>query len=147
MKDTLRPGLAVAAGLAVTLLANAVGVYWVSNAVLADAGSYDGWAAILTLALPSLLGGVALGLVARAPGMNLAAVTYALFGLAGLLLPLWRVPLVSPQAAHSGLMHFWLHSFAVPLGLGTLGGWLGSQFSTGKFALADREPVVPGLEE
>lgn len=132
------------AGVAVTLAANALSVVWLGAAVFATNAFYDGCALFLTLALPSLVGGVVLGAMAREWGLQTAAGTFLLFCLAGLLWhPFWRIPLVSPQSVHSGLMHYFLYNPLVALAFGALGAWFASQFVTGRFSLADREPVSP----
>lgn len=132
------------AGVAVTLIVNALAVVWLGAAVFATNAFYDGCALFLTLAIPSLLGGLVLGWLAREWGLQTAAGTFLLFCLVGLAWrPFWRIPLVSPQSVHSGLMHYFLYSPLVALAFGALGAWLASQFATGRFSLADRDPVTP----
>ena len=116
------------------------------NSTVFDTDAFhDGFAAIVTLAFPAFLGGLALGLVARAHALNVAAVAFLLFCVFGFLHPFWRIPDVS---RHTPLMHYFLFSPLVALAFGALGGWLGGQFATGKFTLADQQPITPqGLGE
>ena len=132
-----------ASGLALTLALNALGVAWLNGTVFETDALYDGSAALLTLLLPSLLGGLPVGFLARAQGLNVAAVTFGLFCLVGFVHPFWRIPLVSPEAVHSGAIHYFLYSPLVALAFGSLGAWVASQFSTGAWKLADTEPVLP----
>ena len=143
MPPLLRCGLAGASGVALTLLLNALGIVWLSGTVFESDALYDGSACLLTLLLPSLLGGLPVGFLARRDGLTAAAVTFGLFSAVGFIYPFWRIPLVSPEAAHSGLIHYFLHSPLVALAFGTLGAWAASQFSTGTWKLADAEPVLP----
>ena len=145
MKDPPRLLLAGLLGLTLTLAGNAVAVIWM-RATLWDSDAFrDGFAAIVTLAFPSFLGGLALGLFARAQALNVAAATFALFCAVGLLHPFWRIPEVS---RHTPLMHYFLFSPLVALAFGALGGWIGGQFATGRFTLADKQPYTPqGLGE
>ena len=63
-----------------------------------------------------------------------------MFCVVGFLHPFWRIPDVS---RHTPLMHYFLFSPLVALAFVALGGWLGGQFATGKFTLADQQPVTP----
>ena len=135
--------MAGVSGLALTLVLNALGVAWLNGTVFETNALYDGSAALLTLLLPSLFGGLPVGFLARAQGLNVAAVTFGLFCVAGFVHPFWRIPLVSPEAVHSGAIHYFLYSPLVALAFGTLGAWVASQFSTGAWKLADAEPVLP----
>ena len=143
MKPPLLWVIAGASGLALTLLLNALGVAWLNGTVFESDALYDGSAALLTLLLPSLFGGLPIGFLARAQGLNVAAVTFGLFCTVGFVYPFWRIPLVSPEAVHSGAIHYFLYSPLVVLAFGTLGAWVASQFSTGTWKLADAEPVLP----
>ena len=137
--------LAAVLGLAVTLAANAIGVVWLGATLFENNGFHDGFAAIVTLAFPALLGGLALGLIARTFALNVAAAVGALFCVGGFLHPFWRIP---PVSQHTPPMHFFLFSPLVVLAFISLGGWLGGQFGTGHFTLADKQPVTPqGLGE
>ena len=139
----LRGLIAGVSGLALTLLLNTLGVAWVNGTVFESDALYDGSAALLTLLLPSLFGGLPIGFIARRDGLNTAAVTFGLFCMAGFVHPFWRIPLVSPEAVHSGAIHYFLYSPLVALAFGTLGAWVASQFTTGVWKLADAEPVLP----
>lgn len=109
---------------------------------------YDGCVALLTLAVPSFLGGL---LMSRVVGTSASRASLIAFGIAaviGLIHPFWQVPIVSAHSAHSPFMAYMLRSPLVILAFGTLGGWLGGEFASGRFTLADREPpYLPGLEE
>ena len=139
----LRLLLAGLMGVVLTLLLNAAAVWWIGATVFTSAAFYDGCAAILTLALPAFLGGLAIGFAAREQGLNVAAAAFALFCLAGFLHPFWRIPPVSPASAHSGAMHYFLYSPLVALAFAALGAWGASQFATGQWTLADEHPVGP----
>ncbi len=135
--------LAGASGIALTLLLNALSTAWLNATVFETDALYDGSAVLGTLLLPSLLGGLPLGLLARRQGLNVAAATFGLFCIIGFVRPFWRIPLVSPEAAHSGLIHYFLYSPLVALAFGTLGAWVASQFAIGAWNFADQEPVLP----
>ena len=135
--------VAGAAGIASTLLLNAAGLAWLGATVFQSNALYDGSAALATLLLPSLLGGLPIGFLARAQGLNVAAASFGLFCMVGFMHPFWRIPLVSPEAVHSGAIHYFLYSPLVALAFGSLGAWIASQFSTGAWTLADPEPVLP----
>jgi hypothetical protein len=139
--------LAVPLGIAVTLLANLLGFLWIRGTDFADNAFYDGSALCLTLLIPSLLGGVVMGLVARGAAFSAAAVTFGIFTVIGLWHPFWRIPRVSPQSAHSGLMHYFLYNPLVALAFGTLGAWLTAQFTTGRWTLTDAEPIIPNQDD
>ena len=143
MKPPLVWVIAGASGLALTLLLNALGVGWLNGTVFESDALYDGSAALLTLLLPSLFGGLPIGFMARVHGLNVAAAAFGLFCVVGFVHPFWRIPLVSPEAVHSGAIHYFLYSPLVALTFGTLGAWVASQFSTGTWKLADAEPVLP----
>ena len=123
-------------------LANRLGVGWLGATDFASDAFYDGCAAIVTLALPSLLAGTVLGLGAKSRAVTLAVMLFAVLGVVNVLHPLWRVPLVSPHSVHSGVMHYFLHSPLVVLTFGTLGAWLAGQFAAGRWTLTDKEPVA-----
>ena len=145
MKDLPRLFLAAFCGLAVTLATNALGALWLGATLFESDAFHDGFAAIVTLAFPAFLGGLILGLIARASALPVAAAAFALFCIAGFLRPLWRIP---PVSQHTPMMHFFLFSPLIALAFGALGGWLGGQFATGRFTLADRQPITPqGLGE
>ena len=144
MRDTtLRVAGAVALGLTLFFAVNAIGCWWLRASVFASDAFYDGCVAILTLALPAFVGGLAIGLVAGARGVRVSLAAFAVLGIGSIFHPVWRVPLVSPHSAHSGAMHYFLHNPIVALTFGALGAWLMSQFVTGRFRLADAQPVLP----
>lgn len=139
---------AAAAGLAATLTVNALGVAWLRGTDFTDSGFADGWAALLTLLVPSFLGGLLVGLMTKDRAVPVAAVAFGLFCLLGLVHPFWQIPLVSPRMADNRLMHFLLYVPFVVLAAGAGGAWVGGQFAVGKWTLADRHPVpMPGLED
>ena len=143
MKPPLRWLLAATAGVTLTLLLNRVGVWWLGATDFASDSFYDGCAAFLTLSLPAFLAGLAVGFIARENGLNVAALTFAAFCAFGLAHPFWRIPPVSPESVHSGGMHYFLYSPLVALAFGSLGAWGASQLATGKWTLADAQPVSP----
>jgi len=143
LKSLARWFLAAVAGTVLTLLGNWLGVWWLGATDFASDSFYDGCAVVLTLMLPAFLAGVAVGFVAREQGLNVAALAFALFCGVGFVHPFWRIPPVSPESAHSGGMHYFLYSPLVVLAFGSLGAWLASQFATGKWTLADAQPVSP----
>ena len=120
-----------------------LGLWWLGATLFTSEAYYDACAALLTLALPAFCAGLAIGLVARRDALTASACAFALFCVAGFVHPFWSVPPVSPHSAHSGGMHYFLHSPLVALAFGTLGAWLAGQFASGQWALADREPVQP----
>ena len=142
-RQLLRWLAAGASGVALTLFLNALGVAWLGGTVFETDALYDGSASLLTLLLPSLFGGLPVGFLARRDGLNVAAISFGLFCVTGFVHPFWRIPLVSPEAVHSGAIHYFLYSPLVALAFGTLGAWVASQFSTGAWKLADAEPVLP----
>ena len=143
MRPPVRWLLSGVLAAALLLALNRLAVWWLGATLFTSDAFYDGCAGILTLALPALLSGVLIGLLARAQALNVAAATFGLFCLAGFLHPFWRIPPVSPRSAHSGAMHYFLYSPLVALAFAALGAWLASQFSTGKWTLADENPVIP----
>ena len=143
MKPPLRWVLAATVGVALTLMLNLLGVWWLGATEFASDSFYDVCAAFMTLTLPALLAGLAVGFIAREQGLNVGALTFALFCAFGFVHPFWRIPLVSPESAHSGGMHYFLYSPLVALAFGSLGAWAASQFATGKWTLADEQPVSP----
>ncbi len=143
MRPWVRWLLAALAGVALTLLLNRIGVWWLGATDFASDSFYDGCAAFLTLSLPAFLAGLAVGFLAREQGLNVAALTFALFCTVGFVHPFWRIPPVSPESAHSGGMHYFLYNPLVALAFAALGAWLASQFATGKWTLADEQPVSP----
>ncbi len=147
MSAPVRSTLAAVLGLAVTLLANLLGWLWVRGTDFAADAFYDGYALFLTLAIPALLGGTVIGLMARQSALTVAAVAFGLFSVVGLIRPFWRIPLVSPSSVHSGLMHYFLYNPLVALAFGALGAWLTGQFTTGRWTLADPAPVTPAGED
>ena len=132
--------LAAMAGLALTLLANRVAVAWLHATLFDGPAFHDGFAAIVTLAFPAFLGGLVLGLIARASALTVAALAFALFCVAGGLHPFWRIPDVS---RHTPLLYLFLYTPLPALALGPLAAWLGGQFATGRFTLADHQPITP----
>ena len=143
MNQVGRRLLAGATGIVLTLLLNALGVWWVGANVFHTDADYDGGAAFLTLLLPALFGGLPVGFLAKEAGLNVAAAAFGLFCLVGFLHPFWRIPPVSPESVHSGAMHYFLYNPLVVLAFGSLGAWLASQFAVGKWTLADEQPVSP----
>ena len=143
MKQPVRWLLAGLSGLALTLLLNRYGVWWLGGTVFTSHSFYDGCAAFLTLLIPALLGGLPVGFMAREHGLNVAVAAFLVFCLAGFLHPFWRIPPVSAESAHSGGMHYFLYNPLVALAFGSLGAWTASQFATGKWTLTDPEPVMP----
>lgn len=139
----LRLMLAAILGVGLTLLLNRLGTWWLRETIFEVDSFYDGSAALLTLAIPALFGGIALGLVAREDGLNVAAATFALFCIAGFVHPFWRIPRVTFHSAHSGGMHYFLYNPLVALAFAALGAWGASQLATGKWTLKDAEPVSP----
>ena len=135
--------LASIVGVALTLLLNRVGIWWLGATDFASDSFYDGCAAFLTLSLPAFLAGLVIGFIARESALNVAALTFAVFCAFGFARPFWRVPPVSPESVHSGGMHYFLYSPLVALAFGSLGAWLASQFATGKWTLVDAQPVSP----
>ena len=108
MRPPVRLFLAALAGVALTLLLNRVGVWWLGANDFSSDAFYDVCAAFLTLTLPPFLAGLAVGFVAREQGLNVAALTFAGFCAVGFVHPFWRIPPVSPESAHSGGMHYFL---------------------------------------
>ena len=143
MKRPVRCFIAALLGVGLTLLLNRVGTWWLRETIFEADSFYDGSAALLTLAIPALFAGIALGLMAREDGLNVAAVTFALFCAVGFVHPFWRIPHVSYQSRHSGGMHYFLYNPIVALAFAALGAWGASQLATGKWTLADEQPVSP----
>ena len=143
MKPPVRWLLGAMVGVILTLLLNWIGVWWLGATVFISDSFYDGCAAILTLMLPALLAGLVVGFVAREQALNVAALAFVLFCAFGFVHPFWRIPPVSPESAHSGGMHYFLYSPLVVLAFGSLGAWAASQLATGKWTLADPQPVSP----
>ena len=130
-------------GIALTLLLNRLGVWWLGATVFTSHSFYDGNAAFLTLLIPALIGGLPIGFLAREQGLAVAVASFLAFSVLGFVHPFWRIPPVSAESAHSGGIHYFLHNPLVALAFGSLGAWAASQFATGKWTLADPEPVVP----
>ncbi len=141
--DVVRVWTALVAGLLVFFAVNALGVWWLRGSVFSSNAFYDGWAACLTLALPAFLGGLCVGFVAARRRIVIALIAFSWVALETFVRPLWHIPPVSPQSAHSGAMHYFLHSPLCLLSFGLLGAWLAEQFALGRFTLADRTPVTP----
>ncbi len=135
--------LAAGLGLGLFLALNRVGLWWLGATLFTADSFYDGCAALLTLTLPAFCAGLVIGFLTRRDALTAGAVLFLLFCLAGFGHPFWRIPEVSPHSAHSGGMHYFLHSPLVALAFGTLGAWGAGQFTTGQWTLADREPVQP----
>jgi len=134
---------AVAAGLSVFYAANILTIKWLRGSEFSSNAFYDGFAAGLTLALPAFLGGLCLGFVAAYRRVLLALAVFGMLGLADRAQPTWSIPVVSPQSAHSGAMHYFLHSPLCLLSFGLLGAWLAEQFALGRFTLTDKTPMTP----
>lgn len=142
-RDIPRLLLAVTLGVALFFAVNAFGGWWLRATVFASDAFYDGCAAILTLALPAFIGGLAIGFLTGARGVAVSLAVFAGVGAISLMHPLWRVPLVSPHSVHSGAMHYFLHNPIVALTFGAAGAWLAAQFVLGRFRLADAQPITP----
>lgn len=109
---------------------------------------YDGSVALLTLAIPSFLGGLLISKIAGASAARVSQCAFAIAAVVGLVHRFWQVPMVTAHSAHSAFMFYMLRNPLVILAFGSLGGWLGGEFASGRFTLADREPPhLPGLEE
>lgn len=109
---------------------------------------YDGCVALLTLALPSFLGGLVISRFAKSSAQAVSIIAFVVAAVVGAVHPYWQVPMVSPHSEHSGFMYYMLCNPIVILAFGTFGGWLGGEFATGRFTFADREPPdLPGMEE
>lgn len=143
MNPLTRRILAGVLGVTVTLLLNLVSAWWLRETIFESPSFYDGSAALLTLTLPALFGGLVIGFAAPEDALSVAAVTFALFCAAGFVHPFWRIPPVSEQLARSGVMHYFLYSPLVALAFAALGAWGASQMATGKWTLKDAAPVVP----
>ena len=143
MNPLTRRILAGVLGVTVTLLLNLVSAWWLRETIFETPSFYDGSAALLTLALPALFGGIALGFAAPDAALNVAAITFALFSAVGFVHPFWRIPPVSELSARSGAMHYFLYSPLVALAFAALGAWGASQMATGKWTLKDAAPVIP----
>ncbi len=135
--------LAAALGLGVLLAGNRLGLWWLGATLFTADSYYDACAALLTLTLPAFGAGLVIGVLTRRDALTAGAVFFALFCVAGFVHPFWQVPEVSPHSAHSGGMHYFLHSPLVALAFGTLGAWGAGQFATGQWTLTDPEPVEP----
>ena len=109
---------------------------------------YDGSVALLTLAIPSFLGGLLISKFAGASAAKVSQCAFTVAAVVGLVHRFWQVPMVTAHSAHSAFMFYMLRNPLVILAFGSLGGWLGGEFASGRFTLADREPPhLPGLEE
>ncbi len=143
MTPRVRWLLAGLVGVVLTLALNRLGIWWLGASTLPSDAFYDGSCAFLTLAIPSFVAGLVIGLIAREQSLNVAAITFLLFCTLGFVHPFWRIPLVSARSAHSGGMHYFLYNPIVALAFAALGAWLMGQFVTGKWTLADEAPVSP----
>ena len=114
----------------------------IANMIFQDPALYDGSVGFFTQIVPAFAGGVLAGLIGKKYGMQAAAAGFTMWLVAGALHPFWRVLPVTQASAHSLGLYFLVRSPVVALAFGTFGGWLGSQFSTGRFTLADSKPVV-----
>ena len=141
--DILRVWAAVIAGLLVFFAVNAAGVWWLRGSQFSSNAFYDGWAAFLTLVLPAFVSGVCVGFIASIQRVTVAFVVFGCLSLASVHGPRWHIPPVSPQSAHSGAMHYFLHNPLCLFTFGLLGAWLAEQFALGRFRLADDTPVTP----
>ena len=155
--DPRKSVLAGVAGMAVLLILNFAVYKFLSpmsigSEQLGDERGYDsfynGSVALLTLALPSFLGGLIMARIVGESSSKVSQITFAVAALIGLIHPYWRIPMVTEHMAHSPFMAYMLKNPLVILAFGSLGGWLGGEFASGRFTLADREPLnMPGLEE
>ena len=135
--------LAAVLGLVLFLVLNRLGLWWLGATLFTADSYYDACAALLTLSLPAFCAGLVIGFLTRRDALTAGAVFFAIFCVVGFVHPFWRIPEVSPESAHSGGMHYFLHSPLVALAFGTLGAWVAGQFSTGQWTLIDPEPVEP----
>jgi len=132
-----------AAGTLVFVVVNMLGIKWLRGSEFSSPAFYDGFAAFLTLALPAFLAGLTLGFLIPERRVLLAWPVFGMLAVVSLAHPLWHIPPVSPQSAHSGAMHYFLHSPFCLFTFGLLGAWLAEQFALGRFKLADDTPVSP----
>lgn len=142
-RHALRFAASAIAGAATFFAANALGVAWVRGSEFSSGAFHDGFAAGLTLAVPAFASGLAVALLAPARRINIALILFGTLAVLGFFLPIWQVPLVSPQAVHSGALHYFLRSPLCLLSFALLGTWLGEQFATRRFSLSDTRPVLP----
>lgn len=113
----------------------------IANMIFQDPALYDGSVGFFTQIVPAFAGGLLAGLIGRTYGMQAAAAAFAFWLAAGALHPFWRILPVTAASRHSLGLYFLVRNPVVALAFGTLGGWLGAQFSTGRFTLADSKPV------
>lgn len=113
----------------------------IANMIFQDPALYDGSIGFFAQVVPAFAGGLLAGLIGKKYGMQAAAAAFAIWLAFGALHPFWRILPVTQASAHSLGLYFLVRSPVVALAFGTLGGWLGAQFSTGRFTLADSKPA------
>ncbi|MEO7715629.1 MAG: hypothetical protein ABIY70_05475 [Capsulimonas sp.] len=144
----LRFLVGVIAAFAVAWGMNRLAALTILNMIFQDPALYDGAIGLFTQLIPAFAGGLLAGLIGKTYGMQAAALAFAVWLLAGALHPFWRILPVTQASEHNLGLYFLVRNPVVALAFGTLGGWLGAQFATGRFMLADRTPIViDGLEE
>ena len=136
--------VAGAVGVALTLLLNRLGVWWLGATVFTSHSFYDGNAAFLTLLIPALIGGLPIGFLAREQG--LARRRRRLPGVlrAGLHCTLSGASRRSPRSRRTAAGY--TTSCTTRSWLWRLGRWgRGRRHSSRrvKWTLTDPEPVVP----
>ena len=143
VEAALRWVLAAVAGVALTLLLNRIGVWWLGANDFASDSFYDGCAASPDPDAPRLPGG---------PRRRLRRPRTGAKRCRPCLCRLLRVRLRPPVLAHPAgspsrpIPAACTTSYTAPLvalAFGSLGAWGASQFSTGKWTLTDPEPVSP----
>jgi hypothetical protein len=143
-------GAIVGGGLAcvaVFLIVNAIATAMIENMLLVDA-SRDTLLAICSLAMPGILGGLAVGWFAGKKALTVGVGTGLAMGAVGLIRPYWQIGAVSNHAAHSGLLHYMEGSPIVILTFVALGSWIGGEVRAGRITLDDPPgTTMPGLED
>ena len=134
---------AAALGIAVTWISNIFFVTFIGRMLFEDDALHDSAVAVFTLMAPGFLGGLAAGFAAPRSGMTAGILTGATMCLMAFVKPFWHTTPVTQNAAHSGLVHYFTLNPLTLLAFAALGGWLAGQFGTGRFTLADAEPVRP----
>lgn len=155
--DPGKIAMAAAAGLMVLVALNfvvskflaplSIGSETLGSSEQAYSSFYDGSVALFTLAVPSFLGGLLMSKFVGASASRASLLAFGIAAVVGLIHPFWQVPIVTSHSARSPFMAYMVHSPLVILAFGSLGGWLGGEFASGRFTLADREPVSPMGED
>jgi hypothetical protein len=138
-----RMALGVIAGMAVAWAANLFFIRFIGRMIFSDDALHDSAVAVFTLAVPGFCGGLVAGWIAPRSGLTVGVLAGSALAAMGAARPFWRTAIVSYHAAHSGLLHYLTHNPIVLLTFCALGGWLAGQFGTGRFTLADANPVRP----